>query len=79
MPGLAILLSKKKPAGIDKSKDEGSPEEESQESPDKEHSEEDTKHAVMNALIKAIHEKDVEGALQAFEDLAGLCKEGSNE
>lgn len=64
MPGLAILLAKK-----GASKDD---EEEKAESPEEESGEEDTKHAVMDALIKAIHDKDVEGALQAFEDLKDL-------
>lgn len=65
MPGLAILLSKKKPPMDEpdlSDKDDG-----------EEHSEDDTKHAVMSAFIKSVKLGDVEGALQAFHDLKDLC------
>lgn len=67
MPSLSILLAKKKPPMMDKSED--SPE---MDDAKDEHSEEDAKHAVMSAFLKAVQSDDVEAALQAFKDLSDL-------
>lgn len=76
MPGLAILIGKKKPS---MSKDDEDPKEMDGPDEEGEHSEDETKHAIMESLIDAVHEKDVDAALQAFHDLCQLCSEGSEE
>ena len=77
MPGLAILLSKKKPSMSmkDDMKDDESDMDEAKES----HSEDDTKHAVMSAFIKAVKMGDVEGALTSYQDLHDLCKDSEDD
>lgn len=66
MPGLGLLLMKKKPSVDDGADDDG-------------HSKEDTCRAVMKAFVDAVHDKDVESAMQSFKDLVDLCGEGGDD
>lgn len=78
IPGLAILIGKKKP-GADKEPEdpmEDSPEEDGSE--DSEGSDE-TLHAIMDSFIESIKKEDVKGAVQAFKDLFQLCEEMPHE
>jgi hypothetical protein len=70
MPGLGLLLMKKKPS-VDDGADEPMD--------DDGHSKEDTCRAVMKAFVDAVHDKDVESAMQSFKDLVDLCGEGGDD
>lgn len=77
MPGLAIILSKKKPMS---GKDDPEPDAPELDAPESDgHSKDETKHAIMESLISAIKDGDVEAALQAFQDLSSLCDDDSEQ